>query len=158
MVIVQLGNGVRYIPALGSDPESFTTQRPFEEWWTHVLVRSREGEEWDRGTRFVLGLAHKEGGAHVDPSPPAWWRAIRDGEWAGAGTTVAPDGRTIPIDSLVLAVVRQVGYEVEMTLQQQLPALLGGIPEIDRAQPPTNTGSIAFASFETPAPPRSPDE
>lgn len=82
---------------------------------------------------FVLFMAHKVGGAHVDPeikqhfkaltqlNSLGWVRIHEDGK-PGVGVPAAPGqqglGNPIPAN------VRQIAYEVEHTVSEQLTYLL----------------------------------
>lgn len=106
-----------YIPVLGSDPEP-RSRKEFEAWWRDSIVELRSGETFTRED-FVLGIAHHEGGAHVDPNPPPEWVLLRDQAWDDATGTIDAKGQLVPVRYLVPAMVRQIGYEVAQTLDQQ---------------------------------------
>ena len=112
----------RVVPMLGSDPERSQSQKHFEAWWRDLIIELRSGETFTRSD-FVLGIANKEGGAHVDPDPPVQWVLLRDQSWDDAGGTVDAGGQLVPFRDLVPAVVRQIGYEVSETLAEQRPTL-----------------------------------
>jgi hypothetical protein len=128
MVRLRFGGDARpkYVPVLGAKSPALPSKEPFDVWWEGPIVVSADGiQQWSR-SHFVLGPANKEGGAHVDPAPSAWWVSLRDEDWVGAGTVETPAGPT-PVGNLVPAVVRQVAYELLETLEQQasLPSVGG---------------------------------
>jgi hypothetical protein len=110
-----------YVPILGSDPER-RSRKEFEAWWRDSILELRSGEPFTRED-FVLGIAHHEGGAHVDPNPPPEWVLLRDQAWDDASGTIDANGQLVPVRYLVPAVVRQIGYEVAQTLDEQRKTL-----------------------------------
>jgi len=81
-----------------------------------VVVRPVDDVEQDQPfTRrsFILGIANKEGGAHVDPEPASGWRSLWEETYTGAFFTPGSDS---PIGNLVPASVRQIGWEMLDTL------------------------------------------
>jgi hypothetical protein len=48
---------------------------PFDEWWTNTVIKDSAETEFS-GRALVLALAHKEGGAHVDPDADADYEAL----------------------------------------------------------------------------------
>jgi hypothetical protein len=108
----------RFVPMLDRDPDRPTTNRPFDPWWRDPIFEPKPGHafcRWD----FVNGIAHKEGGAHVDPMPALSWVVLRDQQWDAVTSAVNAQGQSVPIRYLVPAVVRQIGYEVARTLEEQ---------------------------------------
>jgi hypothetical protein len=100
---------------LGSDEGSPSAEVAFDVWWQSRLLVAKDGRSWNR-RRFILGAAHKEGGAHVDPKPPAWWRDLRDGTWIGAVKVETPTGE-VALSDLAPAVMRQIAHELLTTLE-----------------------------------------
>lgn len=142
-----IGSGASFFPMLDHDLGSPRGRLHFAEWWDKRLLDSPGSSEHWRRRDFVLGAANKEGGAHVDPAPPAWWTELRDGIWVGAATTAGPDGSPVPMATLVPAVIRQIAYEVLTTLEEA--ALVSPLA----TRRTSGAGAeIASASFEVPAP------
>jgi hypothetical protein len=110
------------VAMLGSDPERSRSRKHFDAWWHDLIIDLRSGETFTRG-HFVLGIANMEGGAHVDPEPPASWVLLRDQAWDDVGGMVDAQGQLVPVRHLVPAVVRQIGYEVSETLMEQRATL-----------------------------------
>lgn len=92
---LSMGAGAtKFVPKLDEVAGAATTG--FDAWWTAPILRSpgdpplgppRELTRRD----VVLGLANKEGGAHVDPSPTfQWWVATRAGGYGRISTS--PEG------------------------------------------------------------------
>jgi len=91
---------------------------PFESWWTDPVLRDGQGNDFARKD-LVLGLAHLDGGAHVDPELPAAYAALSRSNSLGWEMHIS--GELVSLESPVLANVRQIAYEVELTLDEQLP-------------------------------------
>jgi hypothetical protein len=118
MVVLSMGFGgvTTFKPALDGDQESRPAEVAFEVWWEHPLLVSKDGTMWSRRL-LILGAANKEGGGHIDPNPPAWWRDLRDGTWLGAVTVQGPAGESVPLSDLAPAVIRQITHELLATLE-----------------------------------------
>lgn len=102
------------------------TRRPvlrFRPWWSQPVLDDGEGSHFNRRD-LVLGLAHKDGGAHVDLDLERAYAALSRSNslgWefgAGDGDDWTPAGSPIPAN------VRQIGYELECTLTEQLAELI----------------------------------
>jgi hypothetical protein len=77
----------RFVPMLDRDPDRPTTNRPFDPWWRDPFFEPNAGHafcRWD----FVNGIAHKEGGAHIDPTPALSWVVLRDQQWDAVTSAV----------------------------------------------------------------------
>jgi hypothetical protein len=112
----------RWFPMLGSDPGLSVRRRDFEAWWRDSIIELKSGQTFTRRD-FVLGIANREGGAHVDPQPPVSWVLLRDQSWDDAAGMVDAWGRRLPVPRLVPAVVRQIGYEAAETFAEQRSTL-----------------------------------
>jgi hypothetical protein len=97
------------------DDEDLPPPVAFDSWWEDAVLVSNDGTEWSR-RRFILGAANQEGGGHVDPKPAASWRGLRDGTWIGAVKIHGPAGAG-PVSDLAPAVIRQITYELLVTLE-----------------------------------------
>ena len=107
----------RWFPMLGSVPD-LCARRDFDAWWGDSIIELKSGQTFTRRA-FVLGIAHHEGGAHVDAQPPVSWVLLRDQSWDDAAGMVDAGGRRVPIPQLVAAVIRQIGYEAAETFAEQ---------------------------------------
>lgn len=58
--------GASYLAMLDDIPPPFIRWTPFVDWWNEIIFDDRKGSQLKRRD-IVLGLANKEGGAHVDP-------------------------------------------------------------------------------------------
>lgn len=102
--------------------------QPFRTWWNRPILEDLRNETFTR-KELVLFLAHKFGGAHVDPNMEPRFVAItrfnslgwgwkREGDTTSlevpAGPDCEPMGTPIPVN------VRQIAYELETSLRDQL--------------------------------------
>ncbi len=131
-----------YQPHLGDlPPERFHPPAAFVDWWEDPVITDADGTQYNRRS-LILWVTNKDGGAHVDQRLPRDYIAItRDnsigitqvpsaevnGASLGFGVEEAPDGirRTrlagSPLEnSLVLANVRQIAWELRDTLKRHL--------------------------------------
>lgn len=117
-VMIEAGpEGTRYLPPLSDlSPLRLNQSKPFSLWWTDKVTKLVDGSEHSRRD-WVLGIADREGGAHVDPRRDPLYEAVTRGN----GMIWIADG------NIALASVRQIAHEVEQTLAEQLPIL---VPDI----------------------------
>jgi hypothetical protein len=115
-------------------PPPYSRQKAFAEWWNDPVTKDSTGAMFAR-SNYVLACAHKEGGAHVDPSLDAEWAGLTrnntlnwhmsgQGIEVAIGPTAASGGIEVPLGNPSLATVRQIAYEVDETLRTQLTHLL----------------------------------
>jgi len=137
---LQVGGPNSFFPTLDEDLGQPRGSLHFPIWWEkRVLYRPGSSDYWQR-RHFILGAADKEGGAHVDPRPSAWWAEL----WRGTAT--GPDGEPVPIKTVAPPVIRQITYEVLTTLGE---AGLGARPERRTYGP---SGLVSTVELDTPAP------
>jgi len=92
------------------------SEQIFHVWWSDTVMAAR-GITWSRKD-LVLALAHFEGGAHVDPKPKRTWVDLKQ---VGIGfSTIDAGGDSIPLSNPAIPSVRQIAFEVEVTLHEQL--------------------------------------
>ena len=120
--------GARYIPYLNDGPHSGSLKYvSFDRWWGAPVSKLSNGTFLSRRD-YVLTIADKEGGAHVDPtSDPVYIALSRDnalGVWYGLG----PEDHHPVGGDPVLAAVRQVAHEVRVTLEPELRRLETRLP------------------------------
>lgn len=122
-VMMEAGpGGTRYLPTLGDlAPRRHSPPKPFEGWWNDVVTHLPDGSDHSRRD-WVISVANREGGAHVDLLRDPLYEAVTRENALGWVTDqgIAPGG------NVALASVRQIAYEVECTLDDQLPGLLPG--------------------------------
>jgi hypothetical protein len=119
--------GGEYVPLLGEgSPEHQNRPSPFTHWWQELVIKDNQGNTWTRQD-VVLELANKEGGAHVDPTLTKKYEASATNNALGWMYTEGPDDVGTPFKgNPVFASMRQIAYEVEMTLNRELPNRIPG--------------------------------
>lgn len=119
MTVTVTKNGPKTFWSPNLDPDDDLkrcTVRPFHSWWTRPVIKDNRGEFFSR-SRLVLGLANKDGGAHVDPVLDEPYGQLTRHSSIGWQTD-GEDGPT-EIPGLELACVRQVAHELLVSLACQ---------------------------------------
>lgn len=96
-----------FVAPLGAFQDRSLYPLRFDDWWTEPVARAASGAVFSRED-LVLQLANKEGGAHVDPDMRADIAAI-------LSDTTSEMNR-----SALLASVRQIGWELQKTIETAL--------------------------------------
>jgi hypothetical protein len=127
---LKIGGGtVEYVAMLGNHPPfpilTRSGQRipagsliPFDEWWTNTVIKDAAGTEFSRRA-LVKALAHKEGGAHVDPVPDPDYEALAKSNSLGWSVRIGDEDPRPMTQNPVYPSMRQISYEVLESLQQQ---------------------------------------
>lgn len=117
MMKLVVGGESSYVAPLEMlSPPRINPPADFEPWWNKDVTKDKDGNLWSRKS-FVLTLANKEGGAHVDPDLNQMYEAlVRDNGLGWRATT--PDGIQPLLGSPAAAAVRQIAYEVLDTLRR----------------------------------------
>jgi hypothetical protein len=105
--------GMRYVPAGGMP----VCRLKFDDWWNRVALYNKvEGVEFTCKDA-VLGVANKDGGAHVDPSlDEAYAKVSRYNQF---GWKAFAQGTQIPIaNGPHLPLIQQTAKELERTLTE----------------------------------------
>lgn len=143
------GASAEYLPPLDNFPAR-QANRPgtFERWWKTPVTKDGNSNLFSRRD-FVMTVANKEGGAHVDPKLNSAYRQITEDNSLGiVSFETSPETEerleTAAKGNAALASVRQVAWEVISALQQQAPFLLFAVGDPDR---PTSTLTV-----DTPCP------
>jgi hypothetical protein len=131
-------SGTRYAAPLAEyDVEFSRGWVDFDTWWNRVVIDDMQGNAFTRSD-LVLALAHKDGGAHVDPdldeayaalsrSNSLGWYVLEspDPNAGGVGITLGGAGSAgEPMGSPVPTNVRQVAFELDYTITETLADLL----------------------------------
>ena len=120
----------KYIAAKEGGPVDRLRLASFDEWWTEPIVKDDQHNLFSRKD-LVLALAHKEGGAHVDPELPAAYAALSRSNSLGwivsenalsIGGAPGPESHAIE-GNPVLFMVRQIAHELEYTIRFSLACL-----------------------------------
>lgn len=131
MTIESEGGSARYVAPFGDRPNVGRRLVPFDTWWTRIVASSRpyrpETQTVSRKD-LVLALANREGGVHVDPLHDPSYRELAMENGFGFVYRIGheSDDRVVEGDP-VAASVRQIAYEVETSLADELPRLLPDI-------------------------------
>jgi hypothetical protein len=106
-------SGMQYEARLGDLlPGRMNRFKPFGAWWNDPVTKDTTGLTFARND-YVLKTANKEF-AHVDPELDADWARLTRQDGLGF----------MGMGSPALASIRQIAYEVDQTLQDQLGDLL----------------------------------
>lgn len=105
------------------DPDRINPAQVFEQWWS---TRFLTNESPLRGERrafthsrrsVVLGMANKDGGAHVDPELPDDYRALVEHDGV-VGWVINGQPYSIRQRAFLTAWMRQIAHEVQRTLER----------------------------------------
>jgi hypothetical protein len=108
------GGTSRYTAPLGDlAPDRFHPPQAFVDWWSIPVVDDDHGRPVSR-RQFVLWLANKEGGAHIDPDVDDTYAELST---TGGSQFAPPEGDDPVFRDLVAPTVRQIAYEMEATLE-----------------------------------------
>jgi hypothetical protein len=116
LVLMQMtaGGSATYIAPLDAVPLPPSRIYPparFDDWWTLEFARDTERTLWCR-KKFVLTMANKEGGAHVDPNLNAAYERLARHNGFGFSYASSDTGPFIPFEGNAAAVsVRQIAHE-----------------------------------------------
>ncbi|MEE4540643.1 hypothetical protein V2S66_01515 [Streptomyces sp. V4-01] len=127
LVLMQMtfGVGATYIAPLDNIPLSPGRIHPpatFDVWWTEDIARDSNGVLWSR-KKFVLTMANKEGGAHVDPQLNSAYESLA--RHNGFGFTSTATGVDLPFEGNAAAIsVRQISHELLKTFEAHATLLL----------------------------------
>ena len=107
-------DGASYVANLDDIPPPFMRTTPFDEWWNEIVFDDRKGNQLKRRD-IVLGLANKEGGAHVDPNLNSSYKEItRNSQfWC----FVNENGSKSFDGKMEFVAMRQIAHEVFRTLE-----------------------------------------
>lgn len=117
LVAVVFGaQGAKYVAMLDDVPPPNIRWTEFDVWWNEIVVDDRKGNQLKRRD-IVLGLANKEGGAHVDPKLSAEYETItrKSQFWVFEDSNGSK-----PLEGKVERVsMRQIAHEVLRTIEIQ---------------------------------------
>jgi hypothetical protein len=125
MVLMEFGaNGGRFKPRLAEvGPWARPKMRLFPEWWNTPIIRNGSTKVDFCRREIILSVAEQDGGSHADPTLKAKYAALsRHNEFSPIyGRNGREEGAIRPIE---LAHVRQIAYEVIVTVTQKIPSVL----------------------------------
>jgi hypothetical protein len=124
--------GSEYIAPLDKPIMGTKIWSPFDTWWNDIVFIDKQSRKLSR-KEIILGVANKDGGAHVDPSLDDKYAALSRHNSLGWVQTDGVNDRHIPDPEK--AAVRQIAHEVLKTL----------IPEYQTISPKPPKDGIIFA-------------
>ncbi|MEM5500040.1 hypothetical protein WNY59_00405 [Ahrensia kielensis] len=104
-----------YVPYLGDAPTK-PTKIKFNKWWEEAVFENRSGQTLSR-MNLVFALRSKDGGSHYDaelPISPYLELKETGGGWMYSENGSVQSGK--PIRNAHLATIRQIAYELQLTL------------------------------------------
>ncbi len=115
--IAEEGRGMRWVPVLHHLPENREGRRAeFQPWWERACNRDIHGNTWSR-KEFVLYLANKEGGAHVDAQRRDPKFEALDRQNSMGWSLDHSEAGHVDAGSSIPASIRQITHEVTATLE-----------------------------------------
>lgn len=123
-VLPSVGAQVADLLRLGRKPRRPGEWLPFHDWWVdEAIAIDKDGKRFSRRD-LVLAMAHKEGGSHVDPEMDEAYVKLTRANGLGYffGTVGFEHDLRAEADP-VPAAIRQIAYEVEMSLNRRYPEL-----------------------------------
>lgn len=120
MVVMRIGADTQYAPRLGELYNAVPNRKiMFEKWWNNAVIRSPQVNVTFSRRELVLSVADQDGGAHVDPEiDEKYARLSRTMEF---GFMEHKDGVARPVPLIELAHIRQIAYEVLVTIATKVP-------------------------------------
>ena len=106
-------------PFLDTSPKGVIRKKLlFTDWWNQIVIADSKGNTFKR-RELVLALTNTDGGAHVDPTLDARYRALSREN--SLGFSVGTNGVSTAILGFELAAVRQIAYELICSIKGRKP-------------------------------------
>jgi hypothetical protein len=142
-----------WMPYLFIDENPAVSWNSFEEWWNAIILDDLHGIVFTRRD-IVLSVCDQDGGAHVDKEldePYVKLEKLKQFAFTFNSNGIERKPRV----GAGLASVRQIGFEVLMTLEKEFPAFLKGKyvrPEQDAVMGPGTMfiGGVQMVEFDDP--------
>lgn len=110
----------RYKPRLGRAPGGKIIKKAaFDDWWSQTVIVDKNGNSFTRAD-IVLTVAHKDGGAHIDPNLDELYADLTRRNsmgWFFEKTGALPEN----LKEIELACIRQITHEVVFSLHEAHP-------------------------------------
>jgi len=143
-----------WMPLVFTSKEPIEDWLPFDEWWNAVILDDEQGIVFTRRD-IVLAVCNQDGGAHVDPEldePYVKLEKLKE----FAFKFITGNQEIKPRVGAGLGSVRQIGFEVLMTLEKEYPAFLKGKylrPKPEAVMGPNTTfiGGVQLVDLDDPA-------
>lgn len=126
LVGMELGPSPKWgwMPLVFAEQNFAESKKPFDEWWNAVILDDNHGVVFTR-KEIVLTVCNRDGGVHVDPELDEKYVKMEKSKKFAWTFTVG--GREFkPLLGPGFASVRQIGFELMMTLGDEFPELLRG--------------------------------
>lgn len=159
LVVMEMSSNPKWgwVPLIFGGDGPSESWKPFDEWWNAVVLDDRHGIEFTRRD-IVLAVRNSDGGAHVDPEldePYVKMEKLKEFAF-----TFNVGGQEVkPRVGAGLASVRQIGFELLMTLEKEYPAFLKGKyvrPKLETVMGPNTTlvGGLQLVDLGPELPPQ----
>lgn len=114
--IIMKDDGANYAAYLDNIPPEFIRWTKFSDWWNEIIFDNLKGSQLTRRD-IVLGLANKEGGAHVDQKLNSAYETItRNSQF---WTFESADGSKPLEGRMERVTMRQISHEILRTIDQK---------------------------------------
>jgi hypothetical protein len=114
----------RYVPPLDNlSPDRMGPPVPFRDWWELAVMHDKSGGNFSR-SELILTTANKTGAAHVDPELDQAWVELTKGTSLPIVFATGEGPGDPAHGDPTLASVRQIAWELERTLHNEVPHLL----------------------------------
>lgn len=112
----------KHHPLLGFRPDGWprAKKRLFSDWWNQVVLTDTNGARFCRRV-LVSAVVNTDGGAHVDPELDAAYASLS--RQNSIGYAVGVDSNVQAIDEVELACIRQIAYEVSVSIRDRNPGI-----------------------------------
>jgi len=122
-------SGCEYVAPLGNlSPARANKKIPFDQWWQkNIICKDNQANTFTRSD-LVLNVAQTDGGVHIDPKLKADYVALAKENsmgWTWASSRIQ-GGIEMSLGNPVPPSIRQIAYELLVTLRDEFPSLLGG--------------------------------
>lgn len=122
----------RYVPRCKQPPLFASRDLRFQPWWKGDVAKDAKGELFSRRD-FVMTVANKDGGAHVDPALNAAYADLTRNNSMGWMVSTGGTNEEVPFGgNIAFVCVRQIAYEVQETLQRDFGDLAGDVVQLGR--------------------------
>lgn len=127
LVVMEMSSNPRWgwVPLVFSGDGPDKSWKPFDEWWNAVILDDRHGVEFSRRD-IVLAVRNQDGGAHVDPELDEPYVKMEKLKEFAFQFTAAGQGIK-PRVGAGFSSVRQIGFELLITLEREFPNFLKGM-------------------------------
>ncbi|WP_421142345.1 hypothetical protein [Aeromonas dhakensis] len=115
----------KHYPLLGHRPAGWPPAKKvfFPDWWNQVVLTDAQGSKFSR-RMLVMVVANTDGGAHIDPEIDVTYADLSRNNSIGYAVGKSDVIKSmVPIDKVELACIRQIAYELTVSLLERYPEL-----------------------------------